>query len=151
LISKKSLHGLLVAPVENTLLQLPRALVASALAALLDLVVLIVLVQAFGWHPLFAVTVSYLLGGVLQYVLSALWVFPAAPQSVPLGFLAFTVLSLGGLVLTWLTMFCLNDLAHVNYAAAKVAALGLAFCWNFFSRKYLLFRPSQSIEYSREL
>jgi putative flippase GtrA len=135
------LHGMLVAPVENTLLQLPRALVASALAALLDMAVLVALVQLLGWHPLFAVTVSYLLGGVLQYVLSALWVFPAAPQSVPLGFLAFTVLSLGGLVVTWLTMFGLNDVAQVNYAVAKVVALGLAFCWNFFSRKYLLFRP----------
>lgn len=138
----KSIHRLLVAPVENTLLQLPRALVASALAAVLDLALLVVLVQAFGWHPLFAATASYLIGGVLQYLLSALWVFPAAPQSVPLGFLAFTVLSLGGLVITWLTMYVLNDVAHVNYAAAKVAALGLAFFWNFFSRKFLLFRPA---------
>jgi putative flippase GtrA len=146
LISKKSWRGLLLEPVENTLLQLPRALVASALAALLDMVVLIVLVQAFGWHPLFAVTLSYLLGGVLQYVLSALWVFPSAPQSVTLGFLAFTLLSLGGLVITWLTMYCLGDLAHVNYAVAKVAALGLAFCWNFFSRKHLLFRPEEKCD-----
>jgi putative flippase GtrA len=136
------MQDLLVAPVENTLLQLPRALVASALAALLDMAVLVALVQFLGWHPLFAVTVSYLLGGVLQYVLSALWVFPAAPKSVPLGFLAFTVLSLGGLVVTWLTMFGMNDVAQVNYATAKVVALGLAFCWNFFSRKYLLFRPA---------
>jgi putative flippase GtrA len=143
LIPKKSLHRLLVAPVEGTLLQLPRALVASAFAAVLDMIVLVLLVQAAGWHPLFAVTVSYLLGGVVQYVLSALWVFPGAPRSVSLGFLAFTLLSLGGLVITWLTMFCLYDLIHVHYAAAKVVALGLAFCWNFFSRKYLLFRPEE--------
>jgi putative flippase GtrA len=139
-----TIHRLLIAPVEHTLLQLPRALAASALAALLDMMVLVVLVQAFGWHPLFAVTVSYLLGGVLQYALSALWVFPAAPQSVSLGFLAFTLLSLGGLVITWLTMYFLNDVAHVHYAVAKVAALGLAFGWNFFSRKYLLFRSPVS-------
>jgi putative flippase GtrA len=121
---------------------MPRALVASGLAALVDMVGLVTLVQAFGWNPLLAASLSYLLGGVLQYVLSALWVFPSAPQSVSLGFLAFTILSLGGLVVTWLTMYGLCNVVHVNYAAAKVAALGLAFFWNFFSRKYLLFRPA---------
>jgi putative flippase GtrA len=121
---------------------MPRALVASALAALVDMAALVTLVQAFGWNPLLAATVSYLLGGVLQYTLSAWWVFPAAPQSVSLGFMAFTVLSLGGLIVTWLTMYGLNNAAHLNFAFAKVVALGLAFFWNFYSRKYLLFRPA---------
>jgi putative flippase GtrA len=61
---------------------------------------------------------------------------------VVLGFLGFTLLSLGGLIITWLTMYGLGEVVRVNYALAKVAALGLAFCWNFFSRKYLLFRPA---------
>ena len=36
----------------------------------------------------------------------------------------------------------LNDLLYVNYALAKIAALVLAFAWNFLSRKYLLFKSS---------
>jgi putative flippase GtrA len=143
LLAKKSIHHLLLAPVENTFLQLPRALVTSGLAATLDMVVLVLLVQAFGWHPLIAATVSYLLGGVVQYTLSAVWVFPGAPRNATVGFISFTVLSLVGLFITWVTMWCL-DLVHVNYAAAKVLALGLAFFWNFLSRKYFLFKSSNS-------
>jgi putative flippase GtrA len=139
---KKRVVGLVAAPVESTLLQVPRALVASALAAALDFGVLIFLVERAGWHPLPAAVVSYLLGGVLQYALSALWVFPAAPAGVATGFTAFTVLSLVGLAITWATMALFYDLAHWNYVLTKVIALGLAFCWNFLSRKYWLFRSA---------
>jgi putative flippase GtrA len=130
----------LTGPVQETILQVPRALVASGLAAALDTGLLVLLVEAAGWQPLAAATVSYLLGGVLQYVLCAVWVFPAAPQSAALGFTTFTVLSLVGLGITWVTIALLHDAAHLNYAVAKVPALGLAFTWNFLSRKYLVFR-----------
>jgi putative flippase GtrA len=139
-IAKATLLRGLTGPVEHTLLQVPRALVASVLAAALDVGFLVLLVETAGWHPLPAATVSYLLGGVLQYVLCAVWVFPAAPQSAALGFTAFTLLSLVGLGITWATIAVLHDTAHLNYALAKVAALGLAFAWNFLSRKYLIFR-----------
>jgi putative flippase GtrA len=142
LIAKKLRVGWLVEPVEQTLLQVPRALVASGLAALLDLALLVVLVETAGWYPLAAATLSYLAGGVLQYYLCAVWVFPAAPEKVTTGFAAFTLLSLVGLGITWVVMALLHDGLHVNYAAAKVAALGLAFGWNFLSRKLLLFRPN---------
>jgi hypothetical protein len=67
---------------------------------------------------------------------------PAArPEGKAVSFLAFTVLSLGGLGITWLVMAG-GELAHVPYGASKVAALGLAFAWNFLSRKLLLFRPA---------
>lgn len=78
---------------------------------------------------------------MLQYVLCSLWVFPNSPRGNAVGFLAFTVLSLGGLAITWLVMSA-GVLCHVPYAFAKVVALGLAFGWNFLSRKFLLFRPA---------
>jgi putative flippase GtrA len=130
----------LVGPVESVLLQLPRALVVSVLAAALDFGLLVLLVEAGGCPPALAAVAGYLAGGVVQYVLCALWVFPAAPSSVTVGFLAFTVLSLVGLALTWAVMALLYDGGHVPYPLAKVVALGLAFNWNFFSRKFLLFR-----------
>jgi len=123
-------------------LQVPRALVVSVLAAVLDFGVLVLLVERFEWSPVLAAVVGYLLGGVLQYVLCAWWVFPGAPQSLTLGIAAFTLLSLVGLGITWATIAVLHEQLHVNYVGAKLVALGLAFAWNFLSRKYLLFQPS---------
>lgn len=140
----QNLKKWLTDPVESVFLQVPRALVASGLAALVDIALLFFLVEALGWSPIAAAVVGYLGGGVLQYVLCACWVFPSAPASAATGFAAFTVLSLVGLALTWLTMLALHDWANVHYSLAKVVALGLAFAWNFLSRKYLLFRIEMS-------
>jgi putative flippase GtrA len=127
------------APTDDVALQVPRALVVSVLAAALDFGMLVLLVERFEWSPVLAAVVSYLLGGVLQYVLCAWWVFPAAPRSVTVGIVAFTLLSLVGLGITWATIAVLYEQLQVNYVLAKFFALGLAFAWNFLSRKYLLF------------
>jgi putative flippase GtrA len=128
-------------PVDSTMLQVPRALAASVVAAVLDFTVLVLLVERAHFHPAGAAAIAYLSGGILQYVLCAKWIFPAAPENMATGFLAFTALSLVGLGITWLTMLVLCDLSHVNYVLAKICSLGLSFAWNFLSRKYLLFRP----------
>jgi putative flippase GtrA len=135
-----TLRRCLIEPAATTLLQVPRALAASVLAAALDMGLLVALVSGAGWHPLPAATLSYLAGVALQYLLCAAWVFPVAPQSAPTGVVAFTLLSLVGLAITGVTVVLVHDLAHVNYAVAKVVALGLAFAWNFLSRKYWIFR-----------
>ena len=140
--TKRLIVSWLVAPVEQTVLQVPRALVVSGLAAVLDLSLLVILVEQLALHPLLAATLSYLAGGVLQYYLCAVWVFPAAPEKAATGFAAFTLLSLVGLGITWVIMGTFNGLLHTNYALAKILALGLAFVWNFLSRKYLLFKPA---------
>ncbi len=127
------------APTDHAALQVPRALVVSVLAAVLDFGVLVLLVEQFEWSPVLAAVASYLLGGVLQYALCSCWVFPAAPKSLTVGITAFTLLSLVGLGITWATIEVLNGQLQVNYLLAKVVALGLAFAWNFLSRKYLLF------------
>jgi putative flippase GtrA len=135
----------LTAPVESTLLQVPRALAASCLAAAVDVACYVLLVKSAGLPVLPAATLSYLLGALLQYLLCSFWVFPASPQSAPAGFASFTLLSLVGLGITWVTLAVFHDLAHVNYLVAKVTALGLAFAWNFLSRKYLLFSASTEV------
>lgn len=134
----------LVEPGESTLVQVPRALVVSVLAALVDVLGLFLLVEAFAWQPAAAAVVSYLAGGVLQYVLCSWWVFPNAPGNVAVGFMTFTLLSLVGLGLTWAAMTTLHDSFRLHYGLAKFVALGLAFSWNFTSRKFLIFRPAET-------
>ena len=88
---------------------------------------------------------GYLVGGVLQYVLCSLWVFPTSLKSDAAGFTAFTILSLVGLGITWIVMLIAHDGAGLPVEIAKVGAVGLAFSWNFLSRKYLRFRAEGAV------
>ena len=142
--TKHFLAKALTESTENILLQVPRALVASVLAAALDFGVLVLLVEAAGWSPIWAAVAGYLSGGVIQYVLCSWWVFPAAPQNVPLGVATFVLLSLVGLGITWATMVVFHENFQLNYALTKVLALGLAFNWNFLSRRFFLFKTTKA-------
>lgn len=134
------LGGWLVASTERTVLQLPRALVASCLAAAVDFWLLVVMVEIAGWSPVWAAVLTYCVGGMVQYILCAVWVFPYAPRNAAVGFLFFIVLSLVGLLITWATMSLAHGMAGIHYIPAKIISLGLSFWWNFLSRKYWLFR-----------
>jgi putative flippase GtrA len=134
-----------VAPVESTLLQVPRALVVSVLALAIDAGLYALLIQQFGVPAVVANVFSYLVGGVVQYVLCSLWVFPASPGNHATGFIAFSMLSLVGLGLSCAVIYAVHDLAHVNEMIAKFASVGLAFTWNFLSRKFLLFRTVRPV------
>ena len=138
-----ALKRLLADPVESTLLQMPRALVASCLAAALDLGLLIAFVERFAWNPAAAAVVGYLAGVVLQYALCMYWVFPTSPDNNA-GFAVFALFSLVGLGITWGVLATLCDLGGLPYPAAKIVALVIAFSWNFLSRKWLLFRANRS-------
>ncbi|MBI3409357.1 MAG: GtrA family protein [Planctomycetes bacterium] len=147
MLQKRSLQvlkRLLVEPVDSVHLQVPRALVASTLSAIVDCAIYFWLVIACRVHPLAAAVVGYLIGGVVQYVLCAGWVFPHAPSNVVTGFLRFTALSMVGLVITCLSMAILMDGISLHYAPARIIALFVAFGWNFLSRKFLLFRAELS-------
>ena len=139
----RALKRLFTDPAESTLLQMPRALLASCLAAALDMGLLILFVERFSWHPAAAAVLGYLVGVVLQYVLCMVWVFPTTSDNNA-GFAVFTLFSLVGLGITWGVLTTLCDVGGFPYPIAKIVALGLAFSWNFLSRKWLLFRASRS-------
>ena len=130
------------APVESTLAQVPRALMVSVLALVVDAGLYALLIEQLGAPAVAANAVSYLAGGVVQYVLCTMWVFPNAPSNHAAGFMAFSVLSLVGLGLSCAVIYVAHDLGHLNEMLAKLASVVLAFTWNFLSRKFLLFRAA---------
>jgi putative flippase GtrA len=130
----------LTEPVDSSLLQLPRALIVSVLAMLLDVGLLLLLVETGAMPAGLAVALGYLAGCVVQYVLCTHWVFSGSGESPAHGFAIFTLLSTVGLAITWLAVQTLHHQLHAPYLAAKVVALGLAFTWNFLSRRVLFCR-----------
>ncbi len=136
----RALTQLVVSPVESVFLQVPRALLASIFALALDFAILEICVRGLGMYAIAGAIIGYLAGGVLQYVLCSIWVFSTSLKADAVGFAAFTVLSLVGLAITWLVMWIVHDIGGAPVELAKLGAIGLAFTWNFMSRKYLLFR-----------
>jgi putative flippase GtrA len=143
------LRQIVAAPVESVFLQVPRALAVSVLALSVDFAILEIGVHAFNLPAIPVSVLGYLTGGVLQYVLCSYWVFSTTVKNDAVGFLAFTLLSLVGLAITWLAMLLAQDGATCPVEIAKGVAVGLAFTWNFLSRKYLLFRAAPALESAR--
>jgi putative flippase GtrA len=137
-------------PVESIFLQVPRALVASVLALMVDFAILELCHHVIGMPAVPSMVLGYLVGGVLQYVLCSLWVFSTSLKSDVVGFAAFTILSLVGLGITWLVGLLAHEWAGLPVEVAKAGAVGLAFTWNFMSRKYLLFRLDSPREQRKE-
>lgn len=139
----RRLKALVADPVESIALQVPRALVVSVLALGVDFGLYAICLQV-GIPALLAAVLGYLAGGVVQYVLCSLWVFSTTLKNDPLGFAAFLVLSLVGLGITELVILMVNTWLGFDPYLAKIGAVGLAFTWNFLSRKYLLFRAARA-------
>ena len=88
-----------------------------------------------------------ILGGPSNPLLSLV---PGAVGTVV--FVAFLVLSLVGLGITEIVILTAHNWLGLDPYLAKIGAVGLAFTWNFLSRKYLLFRArSQGSEVSNQL
>lgn len=120
--------------------QVPRAFIVSVIAGALDVFSVALFVELLHWPHIWAVTAGYMLGNLVQYILCSRWVFPVMPKNEVVGLIAFTALAAGGLGITDGTVWlCQKFLGMHNVYYAKIIALGLAFCWNFCSRKYLLF------------
>jgi putative flippase GtrA len=128
-------------PVDSIFLQVPRALAVSVLALGIDFALFVACLYV-GMPALLAALIGYLAGGVVQYVLCSWWVFSTSLKNDALGFVAFSVLSLVGLAITEIVILIVHDWLGIHPYPAKIAAVGLAFAWNFLSRKYLLFRAS---------
>ena len=122
----------------------PRELVrysaASATALAIDATLLAVLVQGAHWHYLPASSVSFMVGALIAYTLSILFVFTyrrlAGSSAEPLTFVGIGVI---GLLLNASIMAVGVECLGLHYMVAKVCAAGVTFFSNYALRRLLLF------------
>ena len=85
------------------------------------------------------------IGGLIyNYLLSLVFVFKSAKEQnkgKTLGaFIAFTLVGIGGLLLTELGMFVGVELLTINYLVVKVFVAAVVLIWNYGARKIWIFR-----------
>lgn len=118
-----------------------RYALASAVALAVDAGTLVLLTSFFGVSYLLSGAIAFVLGLATIYVLSVTWVFDHRALRSPLAeFAAFALIGLVGLALNEAILWLFTSLFGFFYLISKAMSVVVVFSWNFFARKYLLFR-----------
>lgn len=108
---------------------------------MVDYGAMVLLTEWFGLNYLLSATISFILGLTTNYILSVSWVFDKRKVSNRWAeFLIFAFIGIIGLGLNSLFMYLCTDKWGVHYMISKVIATVIVFFWNFFARRFTLFR-----------
>ena len=117
-----------------------RYLAASALALAVDFGAYSGLIRLAGMDYLVAAPIGFSLGLATIYVLSVRWVFShRRMKDARAEFAVFALLGLAGLAINQAVIFAGVEWFRLPPEAAKIVSAGMVFCFNFGSRKLLLF------------
>lgn len=137
---KQLFHTLFVAPTKNWFLQLFRYGFVGGVAFVVDYGTLFCCTEYLHFHHLVSAAIAFLLGLLVNYLLSTSWVFAVRTQSNrKLEFAIFAIIGIIGLGLNELIIYVGTDLCHLHYMLSKLISTAIVFFWNFFARKLMLF------------
>jgi len=117
-----------------------RYFAASALALGVDFGTYSGLIRLAGVHYLAAAPAGFALGLATIYALSVRWVFRQRRlKDARAEFALFTLVGLAGMALNQLIIYAGVEWLALSYETAKLLSAGAVFCFNFVSRKLMLF------------
>jgi putative flippase GtrA len=117
-----------------------RYLLASAFALAVDFGLYVALIRLAEVHYLIAAPLGFAFGLATIYLLSVRWVFGyrrLAGRRTE--FALFAVIGLAGMALNQGIIYAAVQWMPGSYEIAKLISAGMVFCFNFISRKLLLF------------
>jgi putative flippase GtrA len=115
-------------------------LAASAIALGIDFGTYSGLIRLAGLHYLVAAPIGFALGLATVYMLSVRWVFKERRLADwRAEFALFALIGLAGMALNQLIIYTSMQLLTDSPEIAKIISAGMVFCFNFVSRKLLLF------------
>ena len=125
---------------DNVFIQFFRYCIVGGLAFLVDYGLLYLLADKFGLHYLLSVSIAFIAGLVVNYLISTFWVFSESKyQDKRQEFAIFAFIGVIGLGLTEGLMWLFTDLVGLHYLLSKLITAALVLLWNFFARKAVLF------------
>ena len=128
-------------PTDNIFIQAFRYVLSGALAYGVDYCSLIVFVEIFKIYYLTAALVAFILGSITAYILNVRWVFDKrAFKNRYFEISIFVVIGVVGLILNQYIIWFFTENVNFHYVFSKLVATMIVVIWNFFARKYILFR-----------
>ena len=135
------INKIFLQPTNNSLIQLFRYCFVGGFAFIVDAGGLFVLTEYAGIYYLLSATISFILGLVVNYLLSTAWIFKKSKLSNRwTEFLIYSVIAVVGLGLNTLFLWLFTDCLHIYYMLSKIITAALVMLWNFFARKIILFK-----------
>jgi putative flippase GtrA len=116
-----------------------RYFIAGGVAASFDIGLFLLLIRV-GHSVQFSGTVSFIVATLVNFFLSRHFVFPDRQGDGMQKIVATYAVSLVGLALNQLILWLGIEHLHLMPLAAKLAATGIVFFWNYLIRNYYVFR-----------
>lgn len=124
----------------NTFIQLMKYGVVGGIAFVADYSLLYLLTEYCGLHHLLSAAISFVVGLIVNYVLSLRYVFKERSfKDKRMEFAAFAIIGIIGLLLNELILYVSADVCGLHYMIGKVVSTLIVFFWNFLARKIVLF------------
>lgn len=134
------LHRLLVERTADTRIQFLRYLAVGGSAFVADFSTLFAFTHWLRIHYLISNIFGFIVGLVVNYVLSLLWVFNTRKFTSRVAeFTLFGVIGVVGVGLSELILWLMTGLGGAHYLLSKLVATALVLLWNFGARKILVF------------
>ncbi len=126
---------------DKTKIQMFRYLFVGGAAFIVDFLSLFILTDFFGIYYLISAAIAFILGLVANYFLSISWVFNKRKlnkQHIEFG--VFALIGIVGLGLNEVFIWFFTQDLQLYYLISKIFAAVIILFWNFFARKFVLFR-----------
>ena len=138
LLKRFQWRELLYKPTDNATLQFLRYIIVGGCAFVADFCT-VWLLKELGLHYLVAGVFGFILGVIVNYILSKTLAFAGkkANMSREAEFMVFVIISLIGLGLTELLMWVFTDGLGLFYLLSKAIAAVIVLLWNFFAKKFM--------------
>ena len=165
LYMKNLFQKLFIRETSNTAIQFFRSIFVGGLASVVDTLVMILCKELLQMPETWAVVFGFIVGLTVNYVVSTFWVFAKAKvKNRTADFIGFAVIGIIGLGLTQLiiapfaehnifqsagflvknAMFSPLIPIDKYYIIGKCLAIVLVYMWNFFARKFILYRKTEN-------
>jgi len=135
------IEKLLKSQTDNTLIQLFRYTFVGGVAFIVDFSLLFIFTDFFGIYYLISAALAFLLGLTTNYILSIIWVFNKRTlKNRWLEFGIFSLIGIIGLGFNEFIIWFFTEHVYFHYLQSKIVSTVFVYLWNFFARKFILFR-----------